>query len=36
MVDVKMAQETLLEYKKGRANLEARIRENERWYKLRH
>ncbi len=36
MVDVKMAQETLLEYKKGRANLEERIRENERWYKLRH
>ena len=36
MPDVKKAQEMLQEYKKGRANLEARIRENERWYKLRH
>ena len=36
MPDIKKAHETLLEYRKGRANLEARIRENERWYKLRH
>lgn len=36
MVDVKQAQQTLLDYKKGKANLDARIRENERWYKLRH
>lgn len=36
MPDIKKAQETLEEYKKGRKNLEARIRENERWYKLRH
>ena len=36
MPDIKRAQETLQEYKKGRANLEARIKENERWYKLRH
>lgn len=36
MVDVKQARQTLLDYKKGKANLDARIRENERWYKLRH
>lgn len=36
MPDIKMAQETLKRYKQGKANLEARIRENERWYKLRH
>lgn len=31
-----MAAETLKEYRKGRTNLEQRIRENERWYKMRH
>ena len=36
MPDVRMAAETLKEYRKGRANLEQRIRENERWYKMRH
>ena len=36
MPDIKKAAETLREYKQGKANLEARIKENERWYKLRH
>ena len=36
MPDIRKAAETLREYKKGKANLEARIKENERWYKLRH
>lgn len=36
MPDIKKAAETLREYKKGKANLEARIKENERWYKMRH
>lgn len=36
MPDIRRAAETLREYKKGKANLEARIKENERWYKLRH
>lgn len=30
------AQQTLLKYKEGKANLEQRIIENEQWYKLRH
>ena len=33
---VKIAQELLEEYKKGKANLEDRIVENEQWYKMRH
>ena len=36
MPDAKAAMETLHEYRKGKANLERRIRENERWYKMRH
>ena len=36
MPDIRKAAETLREYKQGKANLEARIKENERWYKLRH
>ena len=36
MVDVIAARQTLEEYKGGKANLDERIRENERWYKLRH
>lgn len=36
MPDVKKAAETLREYRAGRTNLENRIRENERWYKMRH
>jgi hypothetical protein len=36
MPDIRKAAETLREYKKGKANLEARIKENERWYKMRH
>ena len=36
MVDVISARTVLEEYKKGKANLDARIKENERWYKLRH
>ena len=34
--DVRRAEETLQKYKSGKANLDARIVENERWYKLRH
>ena len=34
--EVAKAQITLLKYKQGKANLEARIVENEQWYKLRH
>ena len=33
---VQAAQQTLQRYKKGKANLELRIVENEQWYKLRH
>jgi len=33
---VREAEQTLKEYKAGKAHLEARIIENERWYKLRH
>ena len=36
MPDVRKAAETLRQYKQGKANLEARIKENERWYKMRH
>lgn len=34
--EVNQAERTLHEYKKGKANLEQRIIENEQWYKLRH
>ena len=34
--EVQQAYQTLLEYKKGKANLEQKIIENEQWYKLRH
>lgn len=34
--EVKDAYQTLLDYKKGKANLEQRIIDNEQWYKLRH
>ena len=34
--EVKKAYQTLLEYKKGKTNLEQRIVDNEQWYKLRH
>ena len=30
------AQQTLMKYKEGKANLETRIVENEQWYKIRH
>ena len=36
MVDVKEARSILNEYRKGRAALENRIKENDRWYRLRH
>lgn len=36
MVDVKEARSILNEYRKGRATLENRIKENDRWYRLRH
>ena len=34
--EIKAAYQTLLDYKKGKANLEQRIVDNEQWYKLRH
>ena len=34
--EVQKAQQTLNKYKEGKANLETRIIENEKWYKLRH
>ena len=34
--EIQKAHQTLLEYKRGKANLETRIVENEQWYKLRH
>ena len=34
--EIKLALETLQKYKQGKANLEARIVENEQWYRLRH
>lgn len=34
--EIREAANTLHEYKKGKANLEARILENEEWYKMRH
>ena len=34
--EVEAAQATLQEYKRGKANLERRIVENEQWYKMRH
>ena len=34
--ELREAMETLRKYKAGKANLEARIIENEQWYKLRH
>lgn len=34
--EIKAAEETLQEYKQGKANLEARIVENEQWYKMQH
>ena len=34
--EVRKAQETLREYRRGKANLERRIVENEQWWKLRH
>ena len=34
--EVARAQETLRRYKEGKANLEARIIDNEQWYKLQH
>lgn len=34
--DVRTAEHTMLEYKKGKENLEARIIDNEQWFKLRH
>ena len=33
---VQAAQQTLMKYKEGKANLERRIIENEQWFKLRH
>ena len=36
MKEIHKAQQTLQTYKQGKANLEARIVENEQWYKLRH
>ena len=33
---VQEASQTLRKYKEGKANLETRIKENEKWYKLRH
>ena len=34
--EVQEAEQTLKDYKAGKANLENRIIENEQWYKLRH
>lgn len=34
--EIAKALETLMKYKEGKANLEARIIENEQWYKMRH
>ena len=34
--EIKKAYQTLLDYKKGKTNLENRIVDNEQWYKLRH
>ena len=34
--EVREAEKTLQEYKRGKANLESRIVDNEQWYKLRH
>lgn len=34
--EIKKAYQTLLDYKKGKTNLEQRIIDNEQWYKLRH
>ncbi len=34
--EIRKAHQTLLDYKKGKANLEKRIIDNEQWYKLRH
>ena len=34
--EIAQAQATLQEYKRGKANLERRIIENEQWYKMRH
>lgn len=34
--EIQKANQILLKYKQGKANLEARIIENEQWYKLRH
>ena len=34
--EIRRAQETLREYRRGKANLERRIVENEQWWKLRH
>ena len=34
--EVRDAEATLQEYKRGKANLESRIVDNEQWYKLRH
>ena len=34
--EIKKAYQTLLDYKKGKTNLEQRIVDNEQWYKLRH
>ena len=35
-VQVQKAYQTLLDYKKGKANLEQKIIDNEQWYKIRH
>lgn len=34
--EIRHAEQTLKDYKAGKANLEARIIENEQWYKMRH
>lgn len=34
--EIKKAYQTLLDYKKGKTNLEQRIVDNEQWYKMRH
>jgi hypothetical protein len=34
--EIKKAYQTLLDYKKGKTNLEQRIIDNEQWYKMRH
>ena len=33
---IRKAWETMQEYKRGKANLEQKLIENEKWYKLRH